>query len=403
MEVKKKEGDLSKWVGGPVGIETLAVHGGTVPDPLTGAILQPIHASTTFVQPSVQDYLSKGYSYTRQDNPTVRALEQRIASLENGVNCVCVSSGMAATTTVLSAFLASGDHCILPDCSYGGTNRCARVHFSKYGIQFSYVDMRDVGTIERAITPATKLIFTESPTNPILRLTDVKAVSVLARRKGILHVCDSTFATPYLMRPLDLGTDMVIQSTTKYYDGHNVTIGGAIIVRTSELYETLALQRNILGNIMTPQVAFLTLQTVKTLPLRVERQSVTALKVALFLKTHSKVISVSYPGLPDFSQRALAEKQHLGGLHGGMVCFEVAGGTEAGQKLMNIVKRPWTLCENLGACESIITCPAVFTHANMLREDRLKVGITDGLVRLSCGIESPDDLIRALREALDAL
>lgn len=219
----------------------------------------------------------------------------------------------------------------------------------------------------------------------------------------ILHVCDSTFATPFVTKPLTLGADIVIQSTTKYYDGHNVTFGGCVIVQNPEHYPIVSLQRNILGNIMSPNTAFFTLQTIKTLPIRIARQSQTAQQIAEFLESHPKVASVTYPGLKSYPQRELAMCQHLNGLHGGMICFEVEGGTNAGRQLMDTIKRPWSLCENLGACESIITCPAVFTHANMLEEDRHKVGITDGLVRVSVGLEAPDDLINALKQALDDL
>jgi len=205
------------------------------------------------------------------------------------------------------------------------------------------------------------------------------------------------------MRPLDLGADLVIQSLTKYYDGHNMTVGGAVVCRTKALHEKIQFTLNMHGNSMHPQTAFLILQTSKTMELRVKRQSETALKVAQMLEKHPKVDVVRYPGLASFPQKELADRQHLGGVHGGMLWFEVKGGTEAGRRLMDTVQRPWSLCENLGACESIITCPAVMTHANMLVEDRLKVGITDGFVRVSCGIEDADDLMRSLKDALDRL
>lgn len=400
----KMENEVAHWINADVGFNTLSVHGGQAPDVATGAILTPIYASTTYIQPSVEQYLAKGYSYTRQDNPTVRALERRIAAMEGGKDCICVSSGMAATVTVFSAFLKAGDHCVITESSYGGTNRCARVHFSKYNIAFSFVDFRDTTKVEAAILPNTRMIFSESPSNPVLRLADVQAISDIAHRHtNVLHVCDSTFATPLIMRPIELGADLVIQSTTKFYDGHNISVGGAIIVANAAHRDTLSLQRNILGCIMTPAVAFFTAQTTKTLPLRVARQCATALTIAQFLETHPKVTSVRYPGLMSYPQRELARKQHKNNLNGSMVTFDVSGGTENGKKLMNTIKRPWSLCENLGACESIITCPAVFTHANMLRDDRLRVGVTDGLIRLSCGLEDPEDLKASLKEALDNL
>lgn len=234
-------------------------------------------------------------------------------------------------------------------------------------------------------------------------MTDLTALSEYCKEKGILHVCDSTFATPVIMRPLDLGADMVIQSMTKYYDGHNMTTGGAVICKTKELYERIKFHQNMHGNIISPDVAFLVMQTSKTMELRIARQSSTAQTVAEFLESHPMVDIVRYPGLPSFPQKKLADEQHLKGLHGGMLWFEVKGGVSAGRKLMDSVQRPWSLCENLGACESIITCPSVMTHANMLKEDRLKVGITYGFVRVSCGLEDPEDLVHALKKALDAL
>jgi cystathionine beta-lyase/cystathionine gamma-synthase len=386
------------------GTGTDLVHGTVKPDEKTGAILTPIFQSTTFVQPSIEEYLSSGYSYSRTANPTVRALEEKIALVECGAGAVCFSTGMAATVTVLSAFLEQGDHCILTDTCYGGTNRVTRMQFAKYGIEFSYVDMRDTKKVEQAIIPGrTKLVFSESPANPTLTLVDIVALSKICREKGILHCCDSTFATPVIMKPIPLGADLVVQSLTKYYDGHNMTVGGAVVARTKELHAKIQFALNMHGNCMHPQTAFLILQTSKTMELRVLRQSATAQKVAEMLQSHPKVDRVEYPGLKTFPQKELADRQHTNGIHGGMLWFEVKGGTEAGRKLMNSVQRPWSLCENLGATESIITCPSVMTHANMLKEDRLKVGITDGFVRVSCGIEDANDLIEALKNALDRL
>jgi cystathionine beta-lyase/cystathionine gamma-synthase len=399
------------WGVEPNGISTNLVHGTVQPDEATGAILTPIYQSTTFVQPSIEEYLSKGYSYSRSGNPTVRALEQKIAMVEQGYGAACFSTGMAATVTVLSTFLKQGDHCILTDTSYGGTNRVTRMQFKQYGIDFSYVDMRDPENVRKAIRPGvTKLVFSESPANPTLTLTDVEAISKICTSVSggggggsspIIHCCDSTFATPVIMRPIPLGADLVVQSLTKYYDGHNMTVGGAVICKTKELHDKILFTQNMHGNIMHPHTAFLLLQTCKTMELRILRQSETAMKIAQMLEHHPAVEKVSYPGLKSFAQKALADKQHINGVHGGMLWFEVKGGTEAGRKLMNSVQRPWSLCENLGATESIITCCSVMTHANMLREDRLKVGITDGLVRVSCGIEDANDLIVALKDALD--
>lgn len=398
-----KEGGSGTWEDKEYGYETDIVHGHLAPDPKTGAILTPIVLSTTFVQKSIDQYLASGYSYSRSGNPTVRALEEKIAVMERGAGAACFSTGMAATVTVFSAFLKQGDHVVITNTSYGGTNRVCRMQFAQFGIEFSFVDFRDVSIVEKAIKPNTKMVFSESPANPTLTLTDVAAVSELCKSKGILHCCDTTFATPVIMRGIELGCDLVIQSLTKYYDGHNMTVGGAVISATKELDERIHFVQNMHGNIMAPQTAFTILQTCKTMHLRIQRQSETAMKIAKMLQNHEKVDVVQYPGLDTFPQKELADKQHLNGLHGGMLWFEVKGGTAAGRKLMDSVQRPWSLCENLGACESIITCPAVMTHANMIKEDRLKVGITDGFVRVSCGIEDADDLIHALKSALDKL
>jgi len=391
------------WDATAVGMTTGLVHAGVQPDPVTGAILTPIYQSTTFVQESIDKYCARGFSYTRSANPTCAALQEKIAASENGAGAHIFNTGMAACCTIISTFMSAGDHAVVTNCSYGGTNRAMRVMFTRFGMEFTFVDMTDVKNIEAALKPNTKLIFSETPANPTLTLTPLRAVSDLAHAKGLLHVCDTTFATPVITRSLDYGVDVVLQSTTKYFDGHNMTVGGAVICATKELHEKIGFHQNIFGNLMSPQVAYYQLQTMKTMKLRVILQSETAMKIATFLETHPAVESVRYPGLKSHPQHALAVEQHRGGHHGGMLWFEVKGGTTAGRKLMDTVGKPWSLCENLGASESIITCPAVMTHANMLKEDREKVGITDGLVRVSAGIEDVDDLIAALKKALDAL
>uniref|UniRef100_A0A7S0TAJ6 plant cystathionine gamma-synthase n=1 Tax=Chrysocystis fragilis TaxID=1411660 RepID=A0A7S0TAJ6_9STRA len=391
------------WIPGEIGFETQLVHSGVAPDEATGAILTPIYQATTFVQESIDQYMAKGYSYSRTTNPTVRVLEQKIADLEKAAGACCFSTGMAATVTVMSAFLSQGDHCVLTDCSYGGTNRVARKQFMNYGIEFSFVDFRDPANVAAAIKPETKLVFSETPANPTLTLTDIKAISAICKERGVLHVCDATFATPIMLRPVELGADMSLHSTTKYFDGHNMTVGGVVASATKDLDDRLHFVQNMHGNIMTPHTAFLTLQSCKTMAVRCEKQAKNAQAIAEFLEKHPKVDTVRYPGLASFPQKALADAQHANGFHGGMLWCEVKGGIAAGRKLMDSVQRPWSLCENLGAVESIITCPSVMTHANMLKEDRLKVGITDGFIRISCGIEDTDDLIKALQLALDQL
>lgn len=401
------EAGSGHWSENEYGFNTGLVHAGVVPDPTTGAILTPIYQATTFVQESIAKYCEKGYSYTRSSNPTVTALEDKIAAAENvpeGGGCALFNTGMAATTTIIATFMSAGDHAVVTNCSYGGTNRAMRVLFTRMNMTFSFVDMTDIENIKAAIQPGkTKMIFSESPANPTLSLVDLEAVSALCKEHNLVHVSDSTFATPVICRPLDHGVDVVLQSTTKYYDGHNITVGGGVISKTKEHNDMIHFTQNIFGNNMTPQVAFYQLQTMKTLQLRIKQQSENAQKIAEFLAQHPKVDKVRYPGLASHPQKALADKQHRNGLHGGMLWFEVKGGTSAGQKLMDTVEKPWCLCENLGATESIITCPAVMTHANMLKEDRELVGITDGFIRISCGIEDAEDLIKALKKGLDNL
>ena len=391
-----------EWIPN-VSMDTEVVHGGVNPDEKTGAILTPVYLSTTFVQESVDKYLDKGFSYSRTANPTVQMREEKVARMENGYGAICVGTGMSATASCINGFMNAGDHCVMTNCSYGGTNRIAREQFMNLGMEFSFVDFTDPQNVADAIKPNTKLIFSESPTNPTLKIADLSAISEIAKDRGIVHVCDSTFATPYIMRPLDHGCDLTIQSLTKYYDGLNMGLGGALISATPELYERTKLVQNMHGNIMSPMTAYMMLQSMKTMGLRIRQQSSSAMKIATFLESHPKVEKAVYPGLASFPQKELADKQHRNGLHGGMLWFDVVGGDTAAIKLMDSIKRPWTLCENLGASESIITACAVMTHANMLREDRLAAGISDGFIRISVGIEDPDDLIRALDEALNSL
>mmetsp|Transcript_29890 Transcript_29890/g.47932 ORF Transcript_29890/g.47932 Transcript_29890/m.47932 type:complete len:419 (-) Transcript_29890:112-1368(-) len=391
------------WMEGKLADDTNYVHSGVSPDERTGALLTPLFLSTTFVQESVEKYLEKGYSYSRTNNPTVSTLEAKLAVLENGYGAACFGTGMAATTSAICATMVAGDHCVISDCSYGGTNRSCREFFSHLGMSFSFVDFRDPEIVRKAMKPNTKLVFSETPANPVLTLTDIQAVSDIAHAGGAKHVVDATFATPVMVRPLDWGADMVIQSLTKYYEGHNMMTGGAVISKDKEMHERVKFIQNVHGNIINPFAAFMVLQTSKTMALRVRQQSHNAMAISEFLEKHPKVTKVCYPGLASHPQKALADKYHRDGIHGGMLWFEILGGVEAGKKLMNVCQRPWSLCENLGATESIITACAVMTHANMLKEDRLKVGITDGFIRVSCGIEDKEDLIRALKIALDQI
>lgn len=380
--------------------KTREVHAGVRPDPVTGAILTPIYQSTTYVQESVDQYLEKGYSYSRSGNPTVTALEDRITALEGGVGSACFATGMSATSATMMAFLNAGDHCILSDVVYGGTHRISTKVLSRFGVEFTFVDTSDANNIKEAIQSNTKLIFTETPANPTLKLTDIAAVSEISRAHGIPHVVDNTFLTPYYQRPLELGADITLHSTTKFMEGHNVSVGGSITADNEAHLEAIKFVRNCLGSNMTPMVAFYTLQGCKTMSTRLEAQSANALKVAHFLETHNMVERVAYPGLDSFAQKELADRQASG--HGSMLWFEVKGGVESGKKLMNTLEL-WSLAENLGSVESLVTHSVTMTHADMPREERMAAGITDGLVRLSAGLESADDLIIDLKQALDAL
>lgn len=377
---------------------TKQIHAGVTPDPTTGAILTPIHQSTTFVQPSVDEYMATGYSYSRSGNPTVRALEIKVSALEGGADAAAFGTGMAATNAVMLAMLNAGDHVVFSDVVYGGTYRLATQVFRRFGVECEFVDSSNADNVAAAIKDNTRLIFTETPANPTLKLTDIAAVSEIATSHGIPHCVDNTFLTPYYQLPFELGADLIVHSTTKYFDGHNATVGGAVVARSDDLHERIKFIQNATGTTMSPQVAWLTLQGTKTLSERLDRQSDNAMQVAKFLEGHPKVVKVAYPGLESFPQHDLAKRQASG--FGAMAWFEVEGGVEAGKKLMGLVEL-WTLAENLGSVESLITHPVTMTHAAIEREERLRVGITDGLVRISVGMEDVEDLIDDLEQALD--
>ncbi len=381
-----------------MGFRTKQVHAGVTPDPETGAILTPIFQSTTFVQESVDTYMEKGYSYSRAGNPTVRAFENKLTALEGGVDATAYGSGMAATVAVFMALLEAGDHIVVADVVYGGTYRFADQFLTKFGVDVTFVDSSNLDAVNGAITDATKLVFTESPANPTLKVTDLAAVSEICRGHGLIHVTDNTFLTPYFQRPFELGADVIIHSTTKFLDGHNATLGGAAVVNDAGLQEKIAHARISAGLVMSPMVAWLTLQGTKTLSARMDAQSASAMAIAEHLATHDKVDYVNYPGLDSHPQHELSGKQATG--YGAMVCFEVHGGVEAGKRLMDAIEL-WSLAENLGSVESLITHPVTMTHAAVPREERIAAGITDGLVRLSVGMEDTDDLIVALDEALE--
>lgn len=380
-----------------MGFATKQVHAGVTPDPATGAVVTPIFQATTYAQPSVDDYLVKGYSYSRSANPTVTSLENKLTALEDGVSSTCYATGMAAIQAVMQATLSAGDHAVISDVAYGGTYRLSTTIFSRFGVEFTFANTADPKAVEAAIRDNTRLILTETPANPTLKLTDIAAISDIARKKGIPHAVDNTFLTPYYQQALKLGADLAIHSTTKYFDGHNATVGGAVISNDDALAEKIRYIQNATGTIMSPFVAWLTLQGIKTLSLRMDRQSANAMLIAQFLEAHPKVATVCYPGLESFPQYELATRQASG--FGAMIWFDLAGGLAAGKVLMDSVEL-CTLAENLGSVETLITHPVTMTHADVEPDERKRVGITDGLVRLSVGVEDPEDLIADLETAL---
>jgi len=342
----------------------------------------------------------KGYTYSRAANPTVSALEAALGALEDAPPAVCFATGMAAISTLFLAVLKSGDHVVVGDVVYGGTVRLFQQVLANFGVEASFVDTSSPADVVRAIQPNTRLVFIETPANPTLKLADIAAVATITHRAGVKLAVDNTFLTPVAQRPLELGADITLLSTTKYIEGHNSTVGGSIATRDEALLERLRLVRKTLGCIQSPQEAWLTLRGLKTLPLRLGQHSANAQRVAEWLELHPKVARVHYPGLTGFPQFALAQKQQA--LPGGMLAFELKGGAEAGIQLMNTV-RLCILAENLGAAETLITHPVSMTHGDVPREIRERTGISDGLVRLSVGLENPADIIADLDTALAAI
>lgn len=380
-----------------LGIATRAIHAGQRPDPTTGAIMTPIYASSTFVQESPGKH--KGYEYARTGNPTRAAFEACIADLENGEAGFAFASGMAASGTVLE-LLDHGDHVIAMNDLYGGTYRLfEKVRKRSANLSFSLVDMTDPDAIAAAIQPNTKMIWIETPTNPMLRLVDLAAVAELAKRHNIITVADNTFATPVLQRPLDHGIDIVLHSVTKFINGHSDMVGGMVVVGPRpELAEGIGFLQNAVGGILGPFDSFLALRGVKTLPLRIRQHNSNGAAIAAFLENHPKVDRVIYPGLASHPQHELARRQMTGGF-GGMITAVLSGGLEDARRFLERV-RIFALAESLGGVESLIEHPAIMTHASIPAETRAELGISDGLVRLSCGIEDTDDLIADLSQAL---
>jgi cystathionine gamma-lyase len=380
-----------------LGIATRAIHAGQRPDPTTGAIMTPIYATSTFVQESPGRH--KGYEYARTGNPTRGAFEACVADLENGEAGFAFASGMAATATVLE-LLDHGDHVIAMNDLYGGTYRLfERVRKRSANLDFSLVDMTDPAAIDAAIRPNTRMIWVETPTNPMLRLVDLAAVAERGKRHGLITVADNTFATPVLQRPLDFGFDIVVHSVTKFINGHSDMVGGIVVVGARpELVKDIGFLQNAVGGILGPFDSFLALRGVKTLPLRIAQHSASGQAVAEFLERHPKVGQVIYPGLPSHPQHDLARRQMTGGF-GGMITAILNGGIDDARRFLERVEI-FALAESLGGVESLIEHPGIMTHASIPAETRAGLGISDGLVRLSCGIEDTDDLIADLKQAL---
>ena len=375
------------------GFATRALHVGQGPDPATGAVVQPIHMATTYRQDEVG--VHRGFEYSRSNNPTRQALEECLASLESARHCLSFASGLAATATVM-LLLDEGAHVVVNDDVYGGTARLFNRVLSRYGMSFTATDLRDPEAVHEAMTDSTRMVWLETPSNPLLRLVDIPAVTAIARERGALTVVDNTFATPLLQNPLGLGADIVLHSATKYLGGHSDVVGGAVMLDDDGLAERLRFHQNAVGAVPSPFDCWLLLRGVKTLELRVGRQSENAMAVARHLSGHPAVTAVHYPGLDSHPQHPLARRQMRG--FGGMVSFEVATEEQALRTLARL--RLFLLAESLGAVESLAEHPGRMTHASVPMEVRRRVGVADGLIRLSVGAEDSIDLIADLDQAL---
>jgi len=375
---------------------TLAVHAGQTPEATTGAIMPPIFQTSTYVQPAIAEPLEGIYDYARVANPTREALERNLAALEGGAHGLAFASGLAAIECVIKR-LSSGDHVISEENTYGGTTRMFSRVLEKLGVSFTYVDTRDADAVAAAMTPATRLVHVETPTNPMMRLCDIRAIADVAHGGGALLMVDNTFATPYNQRPLDLGADVVVHSTTKYLNGHSDVIGGVLVTGDEELFDDLAFVRKSTGAVPGPMDAWLTLRGTKTLHLRMDRHNANGQRIAEWLEDHPKVDRVIYPGLASHPQHDLATRQMSG--FTGMISVDV-GTLERARGLVEHT-RLFQLAESLGGVESLISVPARMTHASVPAERRERMGVTDGLVRLSVGVEDADDLIEDLARALD--
>jgi cystathionine gamma-lyase len=378
------------------GFATRAIHAGQEPDPATGAVMSPIHVSSTYAQTSPG--VHKGYEYSRTQNPTRMAYERCIADLEGGVQGFAFASGLAATATVLD-LLDSGAHVVAMEDLYGGTRRLfSQVRKRSAGLDFSFVDLADPQVLQKSLRKETRLIWIETPTNPTLRIVDLKAVASTARARGILTAVDNTFATPWIQRPLDLGCDIVVHSATKFLNGHSDMIGGVVVVKDPALAERMAFLQNAVGAVGSPFDSFLALRGLKTLPLRMRQCSENAMQIARWLEKHKRVESVVYPGLPNHPQHALARAQMQNGFSG-IVSFFIRGGLEAARRALERCEI-FAIAESLGGVESLVDHPGIMTHASVPADQRAALGINDSLIRLSVGVEDVEDLIADLGQAL---
>lgn len=374
--------------------DTACVHAGITPDPTTGAIVPPIYQTATYVLDEVG--VTKGFDYTRSSNPTRQTLENALAGVEGARHGAAFGSGMAAVDAVLRTFDA-GTHVVCSDDVYGGVSRLFNTVLARHGFEFSYVDTSYPDRVEAALRPNTRLIWMETPTNPLLKVSDVEAIARIGKKHGVAVAVDSTFCTPAILRPLDLGATLAMHSTTKYLSGHNQIIGGVVLTNDDEWQEKLRFQQKALGGIPSPFDCWLVILGLKTLHLRMRRHSENGQVVAEYLAAHSKVSRVNYPGLPSHPFHEVAKRTMKG--FSGMLSCELEGGIGAGRTLMNAVEL-CSLAESLGAVETMVTHPATMTHAGVPREDRLARGLTDGLVRISVGIEDPSDILADLEQAL---
>ena len=384
----------NEWNRKEFGFETRSIHAGQEPDPTTGAIMTPLFLTSTYVQASPG--IHKGYEYSRTGNPTRTAYEACLANLESGKFGFSFASGCAASTTVLH-LLKAGDHVIASDDMYGGTFRLMDKVVRHNGIDFSFVDLTNVDQFKAAIKPNTKMVWIETPTNPTLKLVDIRKTSEAARAKGILSIVDNTFMSPYFQRPLELGADIVLHSTTKYVGGHSDMVGGALVTNNEELAKRIAFLSNSMGGIGAPFDAFLAMRSLKTLALRMRQHDVGGREIAAFLEKHPKVAKTVYPGLASHPQHALAREQMTG--FGGMITFFIKGGIAESRRFLESVQI-FALAESLGGVESLVEHPAIMTHASVPAESRKALGIDDAMIRLSVGVENVEDLLRDLSQAL---